>query len=261
VKEREIAHEATLTRKDDHAAEWTRPDGRIGLLTRDGKRVVLLETDRPDGLKNADEYTTAIKFTEPPEDAARAAKNATFRRLNPFVAHQKDGDYSVTRTLCGLLTRHDRTSFGSSDCVLLGIAGESRRTSSLNKWELGAGLIAKHQTEARQGMSKTTLLPWGVLTSHFSTPLPDAPDTKLERTSVFWGLCGSWTTDGGGEHKLRVLPFGLLFRRTTGANKAATHVLGTGLTRDVSADRSPSNARFRILGVPVWSRHSAPRKA
>ena len=261
VKERELAHEATITRENDRDAEWTRPDGRAGSIMRDGMRVVLLETDQPDGLKNANDYTNAIKFTEPPEDAERATKNATLRRLNPIVAQQRDGDYSVTRTLCGLLTRHDRTSFGSSDRVLLGIAGESRRTSSLNKWELGAGLIGKHQAEARQGISKTTLLPWGVLGSHFSTPLPDAPDTKLERTSVLWGLGGSWTLDGAGQHKLRVLPFGLLFRKTTGAGKSATHVLGTGLTREDSVDQSPSKARFRILGIPVWSRRSGLRKA
>jgi hypothetical protein len=37
--------------------------------------------------------------------------------------------------------------------------GESRRTASFNKWELGGGLVARHESEAHRGITRTTLLP------------------------------------------------------------------------------------------------------
>src|SRR5262249_36635794 len=133
-REREKAHQARVT--VSNRLEWQRPDGRAGIAMRDGKRVVLLETDEPAALADCEAVISAIEFVEPAEDAIRRAANSPWRRFNPLWAWQKDGDYTVSRSLCGLLSRHDRNSVGAADTVLLGAVAESRRTRSFHKWEL-----------------------------------------------------------------------------------------------------------------------------
>jgi len=256
VKERQAAHQAAITKNSGNRLEWERPDGRVGFIRRDGKRVILLETDARETLPHAETYAREVTFTDPPEDAVRAAANSPLRRFNPLWSWQKDGDYTVTRSLGGLLSRHDRNSVGAADRLLLGMLAESRRTTSFHKWELGGGLVANHESEARRGITRTTLLPWGVLASYGSATLPQSPGKTITRTSVLWGLGGSATRDGAGGHSIQVLPFGLLLRRTTGPGQSSTHVLGTGFWRKAAANHSTSTARFRLLGIPLWTTHT-----
>jgi hypothetical protein len=260
VRERQAAHRAAITTHSGNRIEWESPDGRAGFIRRDGRRVILLETDNRETVRNLEVCAREVAFTEPPEDAVRAAANSPFRRFNPLLSWQKDGDYAVTRSLCGLLSRHDRNSVGAADNFLLGMLAESRRTTSFNQWEFGAGLVARHESEARRGITKTTLLPWGVLASHCSARLPQSPDKTIARTSVLWGLGGSSTIDAAGSHKVQVLPFGLLLRRTTGSGQSSIHVLGTGLFSKEAAKNAGSIARFRLLGIPIWTTHNSKRQ-
>jgi hypothetical protein len=258
VKERQIAHHAAVTQRSGHRIECEIPDGRTGSISRDGKRVILLETDDREALPNAETCARSVTFAEPPEDAVRAAANSPLRRFNPLWSWQEDGDYTVTRSLGGLLSRHDRNSVGAADRFLLGLLAESRRTTSFNKWELGGGLLARHESEARRGTTKTTWLPWGVLASHSSARVPQAPGKTIARTSVLWGLGASATMNEAGGHSVHVLPFGLLLCRTTSPGQFSLHVLGTGLLRKESTDHSRSSTRFRLLGIPLWTTHSPP---
>lgn len=258
VKERRAAHKAVTTSNSGSPIEWDRPDGRTGFIHRDGRRVILVETDSREAVRNAQTYARQVVFTEPPEDAVRAAANSGLRRFNPFWSWQKDGDYTVARMLGGLLSRHDRNSAGAADRLLAGMLAEWRRTDSLNKWELGGGLVARHNAEARRGITRTTFLPWGVLASHCSAASPQSPGKTLKRTSVLWGLGTSLTTDGTGYHSVHVLPFGLLLRITTGSAQSSVHILATGCARKEGPDHSGSTARFRLLGIPVWTTHAPP---
>ena len=258
VKERQAAHQAAITKNSGNRIEWESPDGRAGFIRRDGKRVILLETDNRETLPDAETCAREVTFIEPPEDAVRAAANSPLRRFNPLWSWQKDGDYAVTRSLGGLLSRHDRNSVGAADSFLLGMLAESRRTTSFHKWELGGGLVARHESEARRGITKTTWLPWGVLASHCSARLPQSPGKTITRTSVLWGLGASVTMDGAGCHSVHVLPFGLLLRRTTGPGQSSIHVLGTGFFRKEATNHSGSTARFRLLGIPLWTTHTLP---
>ncbi len=260
MKERQAAHQAVITKTGSNRIEWESPDGRAGLIRRDGKRVIVLETDNREMLQDTEGYAREASFTEPPEDAVRAAANSPFRRFNPLWSWQKDGDYAVTRSLGGLLSRHDRNRVGAADRFLLGMLAESRRTASFHKWELGGGLVVRHESEARRGFTKTAWLPWGVLASHCSARLPQSPDKTITRTSVLWGLGTSVTTDGAGGHTLHVLPLGLLLCRTTGLRQSSTHILGTGLFHQEATDHSGSMARFRLLGIPIWTTHACPPK-
>jgi hypothetical protein len=247
AEERTKVHKAVLARRADRRLAWTRPDGGAGIVRCAGKRVLLLETDQPSLLGEADAGPGPATFTEPPQEAVRAAANNALLRLNPLLSWRKDGDYSVTKSLWGLLERHDRNSIGAADRVLLGIVGEWRRTSSLTQWELGWGLVAKHQSEARRGIMKTTLLPWGLLQSHFSTPLLQTPTNTLCRDTLLWGLAASRTSVANGRQALRILPGGLLFRTTVAPGKSAVHVLGTGISR------TGATTRFRLLCIPLWT--------
>jgi len=260
VKERQTAHQAAITEQRGNRIEWERPDGRAGFIRRDGRRVILFETDNRETLPSQETCAREVTFTEPPEDAVRAAANSPLRRFNPFCSWQKDGDYTVTRAIGGLLSRHDRNSVGAADRFLLGLLAESRRTTSFHKWELGGGLIAKHESEARRGSTRTTWLPWGVLASHNSATLPQSPDKTITRTSVLWGLGASVTADGAGRRSVRVLPFGLLLRRTASPGQSSTYVLGTGRAYEAATTHSASTTRFRLLGIPLWSTHPSPAK-
>jgi hypothetical protein len=226
------------------------------MLRCDGKRVLLFETDQAAALDHCAAWTQSVTFTEPPEDAARAAENRAWLRFDPMLSWRKDGDYAVTKSLGGLLWRHDRNSVGVADRALLGIAGEWRRTTSFDKWRLGWGLVAKHESEARRGVTKTTLLPWGVLCSHFSTVVPQSPANTLSRNALLWGLAASQGTDASGRHVLTLLPAGLLFRSTTGSNETCRHFLGTGLSRRQMPADAGATTRFRVFGIPVWTRHT-----
>jgi hypothetical protein len=260
VKERQTAHQASISTNSGNRIEWESADGRAGFIKRDGKRVILIETNSRETRQNAETYAGTVTFTEPPEDAVRAAINSPLRRFNPVWSWQKDGDYAVTRSICGLLSRHDRNSVGAADIFLLGMLAESRRTTFFKRWELGGGFIARHESEARRGITKTTLLPWGVLASHGSARLPQSPSKTITRTSVIWGLGGSVTTDGASGRSVHVLPFGLLLRGTTGSGQSSIHVLGTGLSREEGTNNTGSTARFRLLGIPVWTAHTSPPK-
>jgi len=254
LKERQTVHQAAITKNSGNCIEWESPDGRAGFILRDSKRVILLETDNHEILQTAEKCVSDITFTEPPEDAIRASENNPVRRFNPLWSWQKDGDYVVTRSLCGLLSRHDRNSVGAADSFLLGMLAESRRTTSFHKWELGGGLVARHESDARRGITKTTLLPWGVLASHSSARLPQSPAKTIKRTSVLWGLGGSVTMDGADRRSVQVLPLGLLLRKTSNSRLSSVHVLGTGLSKEAMG-KSGSTSRFRLLGIPISTTH------
>src|SRR5439155_19732576 len=212
LEERLAAHNGTITSQRDQRLDWTRPDGRAGTILRDGKHVVLIETDKPQALTGSAAWAKAIIFSEPPEDAARAAFNRSVLRFNPLFSWRKDNDYAVSKLLGGLLWRHDRNSVGAADRVLLGIVGESRRTTSFHKWALAWRLLAGHEYEARRRFSKTTVLPWGVLCSHVSAALPQNPTNIIARTTILWGFAGTHISDGPDRRWFGVLLLGLLFR-------------------------------------------------
>jgi len=120
--------------------------------------------------------------------------------------------------------------------------------------------VARHESEARRGTTKTTLLPWGVLASHIATRLPQKPDTTIARTSVLWGLAGSVSSDAQGRKARCLLPGGLLFRSTTGPGESTVHILGTGISRKQATPEADVITRFRLLGLPLWSTSTpAPR--
>jgi len=251
AEERRRVHQAALATRAGRRLAWTRPDGAAGIVRCEGQRVLLLETDAPSALGEADAGPGPATFTEPPQDAVRAAANNPFLRFNPLLSRRKDGDYSVTKSLWGLLERHDQNSIGAADRILLGIAGEWRRTSSFTKLSLGWGLLAKRQSEARRGITKTTLLPWGILQSHFSTPLLQTPADTLSRDTFLWGLAASRTSVDNGRQALRILPGGLLFRSTAAPGNSAVHLLGTGISH------TDATTRFRLLCIPLWTTHAA----
>jgi hypothetical protein len=251
IKERQLVHHASITVNEADRAEWTSPDGRNGSIRREGKRVILVETDDAKAVSDAGAFAEKVSFTESPERAARDAANSAIRRFNPIWSSQKDGDYEVTRSLGGILSRHDRNSIGAADTFLFGLLAEFRRTTSFDQWEFGGGLIINHEAEARRGFSKTTLLPWGMLASHCVARYPQEPEKTISRTSVLWGVLGSVSRDAAERHSIHVLPFGLLFDRITGPGLSFTHVLGTGVSRENGI------AQVRVLGVRVWSGRKA----
>jgi hypothetical protein len=253
VRERQVAHQASITRRSGDRIEWASPNGRAGFIQRDRRRVILFETDAPEARRKRESHIRDVVFAEPPEDAVRAAANSSLRRFNPFWSWQRDGDYTVTRSLAGLLSRHDRNSVGAADQFLLGLVGESRRTASFHKWELGGGWVARHESEARRGFTKTTWLPWGVLASHCSARLPQSPGKTIARTTVLWGFGASVTKDGAGEESVHLLPFGLLLSRTTAPGRSSFHILGTGVAHKDATARSGASARFSLLGIPIWT--------
>jgi hypothetical protein len=256
-RERERVHQAKVTGSKSSRLEWRRPDGRAGIAVRDGKRVILIETDEPGTLADCEAATSKIEFVEPAEDAIRRAINSPWRRFNPLLAWQKDGEYTISRSLCGLLSRHDRNSVGAADTFLLGAMAESRRTRSFHKWELGAGFLVRHERDTRRGVSKTTLLPWGILASQASAAVPYAPDKIIRRTTVLWGLGGSSTVNVAGSHSLNILPFGLLLQKKSGLAEISFHVLATGFSRRTIGRESVT--RLRLLGIPVGRKHGQGR--
>jgi hypothetical protein len=258
AKERQAAHQAVITKDSGNRFEGRSPDGRAGFPVRRGRQVILLETDGRETPQNADEIIREVHFTDPPEKAERAASNRPWRRFNPFYSWQKDGGYTVNRTLGGLLARADRNSVGAADTFLLGLILESRRTASFEKWEVAGTLLARHEAEARRGFTKTTWLPWGLLASHCSARLPQSPEKTIARTSVLWGLGASVTKGQTGERTIEVLPFGLLWRRTAGPNHTSFHILGTGVARAEPVPGAKVTKRYRLLGIPFRATSSSP---
>jgi hypothetical protein len=247
AQERRLVHHAALSALTDGRLNWTRPDGPVGTVRSEGKHLLLLETDTPGALAAAQAAPGPATFTPPALDADRTAANPPLRRFNPVFASQVDGDYRVTRTLGGLLERHDHNSIGAADRLLLGLAAECNHTASFAKYRFGWGLLLSHQSEARRGTTKTDLLPWGLLESHFSTPLPQTPSRTLSSDRLLWGLILDRNCVQHGRHAWRILPGGLLFRSTTSPGRSAVHVLGTGLSR------TTTTARYRLLGIPLWT--------
>jgi hypothetical protein len=261
IKERRKLHQASVTRTRANHFDWVQPDGRSGALDQDGKQVVIFETDKPQGLADKATWTQAITFTRPPEDAARAAANHALLRFNPLVSWQRDADYTVTSTLWGILSRSDRNSVGAADRVAWGLVGEWRRTASFNKWELGWNLVAKHQSDSRRGVYKTALLPWGILYGHLSAQLPQDPAQTVSRTSLLWGLAASRTRDSLRQTTLKLLPAGILLRAQSSPSRTGFHILGTGVSRTPPSSTSTGTARYRLLGIPLWTTHDASAKA
>jgi hypothetical protein len=261
VRERNQLHKASVTRESANHAQWQQPDGRVGALAQERKQVVIFEADRPeDLLAGRAAWGKTINFAQPPEDAARAAANHTLFRFNPLVSWQRDADYSLTRTLWGILSRHDRNSVGAADRVALGLVGDWHRTSSFNRWELGWGLVAKHQSDTRRGVFKTSLLPWGLLYGQFSARLPQDPARTVSHVSLVWGLVAFHSHNSSGRTTLNILPAGILLRAQSSSSRTAFHILGTGVSRTLPTSAIGSTARYRLLGIPLWTAHSAPAK-
>lgn len=254
--ERQGVDHAAITQDSGNRIDWARPDGRFGFVVRRGKTVLLCESDET--LQDPAMLLRAVHFTEPPETAARAAVNSPFRRFNPLLSWQKDDQYIVIRSLGGLLSRHDQNTVGAANQYLLGLLAESRRTASFAKWEVGGCLLARHEAEARRGITRTTLLPWGVLASYSSARLPQSPEKVISRTSVLWGLAASMTKDGAGQRSDCLLPFGLLWRHTAGPGDSSTHVLGTGVSRTATHHGTRVLKRYRLLGIPLGAASSKP---
>jgi hypothetical protein len=253
VKERQKLHQANVTRKERNHIEWAQPDGHAGVLAQNDKQVVIFESDKPEGLADLAAWTQAITFTQPPEDAARAAANHALWRFNPLFSWQKDADYTVSQTLWGILSRHDRNSVGAADRVALGLLGDWHRTASFTKWQLGWSLVAKHQSDTRRGVYKTALLPWGVLFGQFSAKLPQDPARSLSRVSLLWGLAASCSKDSIDRTTFNLLPAGILFRTQTSPSRTAVHVLGTGASRSHPTSARGATTRYRLFGIPVWT--------
>jgi hypothetical protein len=76
--------------------------------------------------------------------------------------------------------------------------------------------------------------------------------------SVLWGIGASVTKDEVGGRSVHVLPFGVLLDHTTGPGESSLHILGTGFSRWEAAEHSGSTARFRFLGIPIWSTLGSP---
>ena len=258
VKQRQTLHQASATHKSNGWVEWTQPDGRAGILLQTGRQVVVVETDQPEALAETTSWSKAITFAQPPQYATRAAENPALLRFNPLFSSQKDADYTVSKTLWGAVSRHDRNNVGAADSLVLGLLGESHRTASFNQWELGWSLVANHESDSRRGVSKTAVLPLGILYHRLSAKLPQDPNLTLSHASVLWGLAASQAKDSSGRRALKILPAGLLFRSESSHARTAVHVLGTGIARTKPTSTTSGTTRFRLLGIPLWTTHSAP---
>jgi hypothetical protein len=257
AEERQKLHNASVTHKARTRIQWTQPDGRQGVLTQHDKRIVICESDSPDGLNNLDTWSNAITFTQPPEDAVRAAENKAILRFNPLVSWQKDDNYTVTKTLWGVLSRHDRNSVGAADRLALGLIADWHRTESFDKWELGWSLLAKHESDSRRGVYRTALLPWGVLFGQFSARYPQNPERKVSRVSLVWGLVASRTHDSTDQTKFKLLPAGILLKTRSDPFGSGFHILGTGYSTSRSMAARGATTRYRLFGIPLWTSHSA----
>ena len=251
AEERSKVHKAVLTRKPGRPLAWTRPDGGAGIVRCEGKHALLMETDKPSALAEADAGAGPATFTEPPQEAARAAANKSFLRLNPLLSRRRDGDYSVTKSLWGLLERHDQNSVGAADRHPPGHRRRMAPDLLLCQMEASAGAwLPSTSPRPAARITKTTLLPWGVLGSHFSTPVPQNPSDTLSRDTLLWGLAASRTSVANGTQSLRILPGGLLFRTTSAPGKRALHILGTGVSH------TGASTRFRLFCIPLRTTHT-----
>jgi hypothetical protein len=247
LSQRQALHHASAGSSRGQRLQWTQPDGHGGIIVSKGRTVLILEADRLDTPLRPEAWD--IKVTLSPEESARAAANPALLRLNPFFSRQQDADYTVDRSLWGLLSRHDRNGVGAADRLLLGLLGESHRTSSFNKWELGGSLIAKHESDLRRGYGKTAVLPWGVLYAQFQARLPQDTNRIIGRVSALWGLAGSWSQDGNGRSTVHLLPGGILFSHVKDSQHNASTVLWTGLSRTKATPGTKEKIKFRLLGV------------
>jgi hypothetical protein len=247
LNQRQALHHASADPDPGPRLKWTQADGHIGTLVTKGRTVLIFEADRRDTPLRPEAWN--IRATLSPEESARAAANPALVRFNPLFSRQQDADYIVDRSLWGLLSRHDRNGVGAADRLMLGLLGESHRTASFNKWELGWSLVAKHESDGRRGYSKTAVLPWGVLCGQFQARLPENTNRTIARVSVLWGLAGSWMQDGNGRSTVHLLPGGILFSPVKDSQHNSSTVLGTGMSRTKVASGAKEKIRFRLLGV------------
>jgi hypothetical protein len=247
LNQRQALHHALADPSRGPCLHWTQPDGHIGTIVSKGRTVLIFEADRPDIALRPEAWDIGI--TLPPEKSARASANPALYRFNPLFSWQQDADYSVNRSFWGLLSKHDCNGVGAADRVLLGLVGESHRTASFNKWELGWSLIAKHESDARRGYHKTTVLPWGVLYGQFHARLPQDTNYIVARVSALWGVAGSWKQDGTERSTFHLLPGGILFSHVQDSQHDSTTVLWTGLSRTKVTPGAKAKTKFRLLGV------------
>jgi hypothetical protein len=247
LNQRQALHHASAGPNRGPCLQWTQPDGHIGTIVSKGRTVLIFEADKLDTPLRPDAWD--IRVTRSPEESARAAANPALLRFNPLFSRQQDADYIVGRSLCGLLSKHDRNGVGAADSLVLGLLGASHRTASFKKWELGWSLIAKHESDARRGYSKTAVLPWGVLCGQFRARLPQDTNRTVARVSALWGLAGSWRDDGNGRVRLHLLPGGILFSHVKDPLHSSTTVVWTGISRTKVTPGAKENIKFRLLGV------------
>ena len=212
TEERTSTRGAVVRTNTGSRVEWVCADGRQGMLLCNGTQVILAETDREKALPH--KLFAGITFTQPPQDAERAAANNALLRFNPLLSWRKDGDYAVTRSLYGLLWRHDGTAIGNADEVLWGALGEWRRTASYSKWQLGWGWLATHEGDSRRRYTDTCLLPWVVLWTHTAIAQPQAPENPektIRRDSCLWGQIGSYTRNDKAAF-FNLLPLNVLYK-------------------------------------------------
>jgi len=249
----QAAHQAVITGLVETGTEWQSPDGRTGFILREesgyscSKRISAgVEKRRGNHWRN---YVLS-----------RLPRRRRARRQQPvaplLIRCGRGRKMATTPSPFNgrAASRHDRNSVGAADRYLLGALGESRRTASMKNWELGGGLVARHESEGRRGTTKMTWLPWGVLASRCSARLPQSPGKTISRASFLWGLGASFTRDGTGGQSLHLLPYGLLLRRATAPGQTSTHVLGTGFSR-----KDRATARFNGA-FPTVRNSDPPRR-
>jgi hypothetical protein len=247
LNQRQALHQASADPHRGQCLQWTQPDGHIGTIISKGRTVLTFEADRLDTPLRPEAWDIGI--TLPPEESARKAANPALLRFNPLFSRRQDADYIVGRSLCGLLSKHDRNGVGAADSLMLGLLGESHRTASFNQWELGWSLIAKHESDLRRGYSKTAVLPWGVLYGQFQARLPQDTNHIVARVSALWGLAGSWMRDGNGRSTMHLLPGGILFSHVEDSQNHSLTVLWTGISRTKVTSGAMEKIKLRLLGV------------
>jgi hypothetical protein len=206
-----------------------------------------METDCPAYLANAWTAEPGIKFAESPELAKRADQNNALFRFNPLFSWQKDGDHATTKSLWGLLMRHDSRIVGTDNSLLGGLLLRSHGTENSSRFSLLGGLLFSLQNENRRGMSEVAVLPFGLLWDHFASNVPEKTSDRIARDRFLLGLAGENMKYADGRD-LRILPAGVLFRSDDRPASRTFRILGTGVGSAADGAR-----QFRLFGIPVHS--------
>jgi hypothetical protein len=252
AKEREKIQKAKVTKESSQCRRWTRPDGRSGAVWRDGKRVYLLETDDANLMAKFPAWRGAVTFTEPPQDAERAAANQFVNMVNPVFSQQVDGDYLVSRALWGLLLRSDHNSVGTANRVVLGFLAKTSHTATFTKWSVGTKAVMYHDSDERRGISRTSILPWGVLAYQFESVWPQNPTKSMSHFTMLWGFLARHDTDGPERTTTKLLPWGLLYKNTKAPGRSSFHILATGVSKSDPTTMAKGRTKYHFLGLPVW---------